>query len=68
MGKRASKQVAGEKTRSGIDFKDWRPLLFQRCSDYLVALLNIKIGIFPTALTTGDWKNLYMARELILSS
>lgn len=49
-----------------MNFKDWNPLVFERCSDFLVSLLKIKIGSFPRALSTGDWKNLFSVGNLYI--
>lgn len=51
-------QEAEGSVKKELPFRQWKPLLFQACADFLVALLNIKRGHFPKALSTGDWEAL----------
>ena len=52
---------SGEK--KAISFREWEPLLFQASIDFLLALINIKTGSFPSPLTTGDWTKIEQVRE-----
>lgn len=54
-----------EEEEQGVDFSIWKPMLFERSSDFLVSLLKIKIGHFPKALSTGDWESLIVVSKLL---
>ena len=48
-------EVQKKSGKEGLPFEKWEAVLFQACSEFLVAIFKIKLGIFPTPLSTGDW-------------
>ena len=63
-------QEGGEKSgakksreKKALTFSQWESLLFQACTDFLLALINIKMGSFPSPLPTGAWTPINHVRE-----